>query len=161
MDTALFKMPVLIVDDITRSRNFYQSVLGLKIENDFGANIVFMDSISIWDRERAESIMFGHARDTHPPSLKGVELYFESPDLKKVSARLKATSVKMIHGIKEEPWGQRTIRFFDPDGFIIEVAEPLADTVIRLSNEGMMPHEIAQKVQLSRKKVSGILEKNG
>ncbi|RKX68718.1 hypothetical protein DRP43_05215, partial [candidate division TA06 bacterium] len=38
---------------------------------------------------------------------------------------IKSKNIEFLHEIHEEPWGQRTIRFFDPDNHLIEIGEPL------------------------------------
>ena len=65
--------------------------------------------------------------------------------------------LEFIHGIREEPWGQRTMRFYNPDRFIIEVAEPILSTVKRYTDLGLSIDEISKKTQFSREDVKGLL----
>lgn len=67
--------------------------------------------------------------------------------------------MEFIHPIQEQPWGQKVLRFYDPDRYIIEVAEPLWVVVIRLHKEGKSIAEIAEKTMLPREAVSEILKK--
>ncbi|NCU32068.1 MAG: hypothetical protein EOM23_03850 [Candidatus Moranbacteria bacterium] len=39
--------------------------------------------------------------------------------------KLKSDGVEFLHKIQEKPWGQKTIRFFDPDRHLIEIGEVL------------------------------------
>jgi len=153
-----FKMPVLFVDDIDRSRNFYSRVLGLVVENDFGENISFIDSISLWDKDKAKDIIFSGKGKFHGNYGKEiVELYFEADDIEKVSESVKKHNVKEIHGLREEPWGQRVLRFYDPDDFIIEIAEPMGSVVARLNSKGHDIEYIQKKTQLDIEIVKSIL----
>lgn len=153
-----FEMPVLTVSDIGRSREFYQKVLGLEVEFDFGENISFRDSISLWDRERASEIVFGERGRFEPYNgAKPVELYFETDDLESVSSMLAKLDVELIHPLREEPWGQRNIRFFDPDRYVIEVGEPIENVVIRMDQEGLDHNEISVRSQMPIELVGEIL----
>jgi len=146
-----YEMPVLLVSDIAISKHFYQDLFSLKIENDFGKNIVFRDAFSIWERRRAEDIIFqGKLEiDSNPKDIKNVELYFETNDIEKIWKRINFKEIEVIHGLKEESWGQRTLRIFDPDKYVIEVAEPMDQVVLRFIKEGLIDSEIAKKTQMS------------
>jgi uncharacterized glyoxalase superfamily protein PhnB len=51
-------------------------------------------------------------------------LYFETNQLDAAFARLK-NKVRLVHPIERQSWGQRVFRFYDPDGHVIEIGEPL------------------------------------
>jgi predicted enzyme related to lactoylglutathione lyase len=158
MTAVKFRMPVLIVKDISVSKNFYQDVLSLEIEEDFGENISFKDSISIWETKTAERIIFKSEKQFPPMKLKHLELYFETDEIEEIGKELNEKSIEIIHGLKEEPWGQRTIRFFDPDRYIIELAEPISQVILRLAKADFKDKEIAHKTQMSIKEVRKILK---
>ncbi|MBD3227874.1 MAG: hypothetical protein GF329_06770 [Candidatus Lokiarchaeota archaeon] len=63
MHKIKFSMPVILVNDISLSKKFYQDLLSLEIENDFGENIVFKDSISLWNKRQAREIIFKTNKD--------------------------------------------------------------------------------------------------
>jgi predicted enzyme related to lactoylglutathione lyase len=158
MNRIKFAMPVIIVNDIAISKKFYQNIFSLEIENDFGENVVFKDSFSIWEKEKAKEIIFGAIRDHHLDDRgdRFVELFFRSSELEAISEKLKIQNVELIHDIKEETWGQRTIRFFDPDKYIIEVAEPIDDVIFRLSKTKSI-EQISVKTQLPIEYVKKVL----
>lgn len=85
---------------------------------------------SIWQTDHATKIVLGPAaagfQKRAASSLPGFEIYFESPQLDEAWSKLSAASVTVVHPIRKEPWGQRVFRVRDPDGHIVEVAEPLA-----------------------------------
>ena len=157
MVQAVFKMPVIFVDNITISKKFYQHLFNLEVEYDFGENIVFTDAFTLWQRQRSEDIIFGASRNLHPDAAKTMELYFETEDIEGLWRYIKKSNIEVIHELKTESWGQRTCRMYDPDGYIIEVAEPMTAAVRRLAATGMRLAAIARKTQLSENAVQQIL----
>lgn len=158
MTTTKFRMPVLMVKDISVSKKFYMNLLSLELKYDFGEYIEFKDSISIWQTKRAEEIIFNSEKRFPSIELKHLELYFETTKLGELWKELDDKSIEIIHGLREEPWGQRTLRFFDPDNNIIEVGEPISQVILRLANTGLMVDEIAKKTQMPIKEVRKTLE---
>lgn len=106
----------LFVKDIEASKNFYIEILGLSIDLDFGKNVIFKNGFAIWEIQENHII----------PSTLGLnkisdlkvnrfELYFETENLQDIFETLKREQIPFLHEIHEEPWGQQTIRFFDPE----------------------------------------------
>ena len=54
--------------------------------------------------------------------------------------------IRYVHPLKEHAWGQRVIRFFDPDDHIIEVGEKLSAVAKRFSLSGMSIEDIAKRM---------------
>lgn len=154
-----FIMPVLFVGDINKSKAFYQQVFSLEIKHDFGENIVFEQDLSLWNEKRAHQIIFQkeiQALDLN--SEKHVELYFETTDIDETWKRIRSLDVEIIHELKEESWGQRTIRIYDPDKYIIEIAEPMEMVIRRLhETTDMSVDEISRKTQFPIESVREIL----
>ncbi|MFA7195399.1 MAG: VOC family protein, partial [Candidatus Neomarinimicrobiota bacterium] len=73
------------------------------------------------------------------------ELYFEDSDPDKTVRTLKDAGVRFLHAIREESWGQRTCRFFDPDGHLIEIGEPLQVFIGNMYKKGLSPEQISEK----------------
>jgi len=76
------------------------------------------------------------------------ELYFELDDIESIVKRLKAYNITFIHEIREQPWRQKVIRFYDPDKNIIEVWESLCFLANRLKNEGMAVGQISETINM-------------
>lgn len=73
-------------------------------------------------------------------------MYFEEEDLDSFLQKLKGMdSIEYVHKLKEQPWGQRVIRFYDPDMHIVEVGEPMESVVKRLLNEGLSVEETSKR----------------
>lgn len=121
MVTTRFVCSLITVADITRSRNFYERVLGQKVEADFGENVSF-GSFSIHLRAHFQKLVDNKAITN---GANNFELYFESDDLVQTVKKLKECNVQFIHEIREMTWKQRVIRFYDPDNNIVEIGEPM------------------------------------
>ena len=89
------------------------------------------------------------------------ELYLECEDLDAFVKLLNSrTDIVQLHPVKEHDWGQRGIRFYDPDMHIIEVSEPLPVVVSRFTQQGMSLSQISEKMGLSERMVNRMLKRN-
>lgn len=143
-----FICPLIVVDDINIARSFYEKVLDQKVEYDFGENISFEGGFAIHLKTH-----FADLIDLSPDNIiqrsNNSELYFEEDDLDGLLEKLNAEGpVEFIHGIKEQPWGQRVIRFYDPDKHIVEVGESMESVARRFSDQGLSIEEIAQRTSM-------------
>jgi len=46
-----FKGPLIVVEDLARSRKFYEDILGQKVILDFGANVTFQGDFSLQTKD--------------------------------------------------------------------------------------------------------------
>jgi uncharacterized Zn finger protein len=86
------------------------------------------------------------------------ELYFETEDLDAIWTRLSNASVEVVHPVHEQPWGQRVIRVYDPDGHIVEVGEPMPLVIARFLAQGMAAEEVAERTLMPLEVVQQIGE---
>ena len=63
------------------------------------------------------------------------ELCFETEDFDNIYKTLKDSDTKFLHEKNIELWGQQTIRFYDPDGHLIEVGEAMHVFLRRIYEE--------------------------
>ena len=143
-----FEASVIFVKNIAASREFYEGLLGQVVMADHGENVLYVGGFSIWQAEHASGIVFGTKEARESWGCRNLELYFESDDIDSESERLRGAGVTFIHELHEEPWGQRTFRCCDPDGHIVEVAEPMASTIKRLSSRGYRPEDIVKRTSM-------------
>lgn len=87
---------------------------------------------------------------------KSVELYFEV-DIERMWRHLQRSDIEVIRGPKSEAWGQRTCRVYDPDRYIVEIAEPMDAVVRRLASTDIQAAAIARKTQLNEEAVAEML----
>ena len=139
-----FTCPLFAVQDIRRSVSFYQEVLGQQVAMDFGTNVTFQGGFALQEGLDqlagfpAQKIVWG----SH-----NAELYFESPNFDGDVAAVKRAGVPLLHDVREHPWGQRVLRFYDPDGHIVELGEAMHTVICRFLSQGMTPQEAAQRSQ--------------
>ena len=144
-----FQGSVIFVRDITTSRQFYEGLLDQEAEMDFGLNLGFKGGLALWQVDHAFQMIFQHApEDRKTLGHQNYELYFETADLEAVSTRLLKAGVQFVHPLREQPWAQRALRVNDPDGHIVEVAEPMPAVIVRLVNQGMSVESVAERTAM-------------
>lgn len=140
-----FICPLIVVNNMEISRNFYEKVLDQKVQYDFGENISFESGFAIHLKLHFSDLISINKNDIVQKS-NNCELYFEEDDLDSFLQKLKdMDSIEYVHGLKEQPWGQRVIRFYDPDMHIIEVGEPMESVVKRSLSKGLSIEEIVKR----------------
>jgi len=144
-----FIAPMIAVKDLERSKAFYKKHLGLEVEVDFGANVTLTGGLSLQTLESWREFIGGLA-----VAFKGndAELYFEAENFDTFVKDLEGLT--LVHPPYEHSWGQRTVRFYDPDGHIIEVGENILSVVSRFRDSGMTVSEIALKMDVQEKYVT-------
>lgn len=148
-----FMNPLLAVSDMERSVSFYKTVLGLDKIADFGANVTLTGGVALQTQETWAQFI---ETDALTWNGKVSELYFEEDDFDTFAERLRGQDIRYVHPVKEHAWGQRVVRFYDPDGHIIEVGEDLAAVCRRFADRGMSPEQIAQRMDVPLDFVKGI-----
>ena len=136
----------------------YSTVLGQRIIMDFGRNVGFKGGLAIWEKEYALNLIFKENKPDVKVGDNNSEIYFESNNLDELYNRLKVT-VKLVHSIREQPWGQKCFRVYDPDDHLIEFAESMASVVLRLHSSGLSYKEIAMKSMMPVEFIRMIIEK--
>ena len=56
--------------------------------------------------------------------------------------------MEYVHPVIEHSWGQRVVRFYDPDKHIIEVGENMQAVTRRFLANGMTPEQVAQRMDV-------------
>jgi catechol 2,3-dioxygenase-like lactoylglutathione lyase family enzyme len=134
-----FICPLLVVADMQRARSFYETVMGLNVIVDFGANITFEGNFSLHLKSHFQMLIDGKAI---AQGGNDAEIYFEFDDVEAFAQRLADNGVELVHPMREQPWRQRVIRFYDPDLHIIEVGESMEYLCFRLHKDGLSIGEI-------------------
>jgi catechol 2,3-dioxygenase-like lactoylglutathione lyase family enzyme len=150
---------VILVDDIEKSKHFYNNVLGQKIINDFGRNVVFEGGLSIWQKDYALNLIFEGKVYEIAVGGNNFELYFETDNLDNLYDLLVSEKVEVIHSILEHSWGQRGFRVRDPDGHIVEFSESMESVVRRLNLQGLSLEVISEKSMMPMEFVEMALKK--
>ncbi|MGE4398118.1 MAG: VOC family protein [Campylobacterales bacterium] len=136
----------IFVDNIEISKEFYVDALGQKIVMESeGAYIAFESGLAIWKTQMATETIFGAAQKFNGQSF---EICFESETIEDDFKKLTEFGAGVISKIEPQPWGQMAFRVFDPDGHIIEVAEPLSHTVERMLDAGYSHEQVSQMTHI-------------
>lgn len=133
---------LMAVKDAVASKAFYVNVLEQKIIFDMGEHVTFEGGFSI---QQNYSQLIGLSENDILRKAHDFQLYFEVADLDSWNSRLKnISSLELLHDIKEYAWGQRSIRLYDPDMHIVEVAESMESVVKRFLKQGLSVEETAE-----------------
>jgi len=136
---------VFFASDVEKSKKFYTEIIGQKIEMDFGRCVGFVGGFAIWDTNYAYKMIEVGEPEKIKYERPNFEIYFEIKDIVSLYDKIKNKNVEFLHGIKEQPWGQRCFRIYDPDNHIIEFAEPMTIVIERLYDEGLTHNQIVKK----------------
>ena len=71
--------------------------------------------------------------------------------------QLKECDIEYVHPIIEHSWGQRVVRFYDPDKHIIEVGENMKVVCRRFLNSGMTPEQVAERTGVPMKFINACM----
>jgi catechol 2,3-dioxygenase-like lactoylglutathione lyase family enzyme len=118
----------LFVEDLERSRSFYQDVFGLQVINEDEDSAAFDFGNTIINLLRAPA-----ARTLiEPVAVAGREAGSRSQltiwvdDADAACAELEARGVELLNGPIDREWGVRTACFTDPAGNVWEIAQGLS-----------------------------------
>jgi catechol 2,3-dioxygenase-like lactoylglutathione lyase family enzyme len=133
--------PLITVSDIKRSRDFYENLLNQKVKFDFGENITFHGDFAIHLQSHFKELI-----DNKEIRQGGnnFELYFEYDNVEQIVKLLMENNISFVHGIREQPWRQKVVRFYDPDKNIIEIGESMEYLAFRLKIEGLSIEQISK-----------------
>ena len=76
------------------------------------------------------------------------KVYFEEDDFDAFAEKLKKFDMEYVHPVKEHSWGQRAVRFYDPDKHIVEVGENMKIVCKRFLDSGMTPEQVAERMDV-------------
>ena len=138
-----YQSPLFAVSDLERSKAFYKKYLDMDVIVDFGANVTLTGGLSLQTLETWREFIGGVE-----VRFKGnaCEIYFEEDDFDEFLQKI--DGLELVHPPLEHRWGQRVVRFYDPDGHIIEVGENLSAVTRRFADSGMSTSEIAVRMDV-------------
>lgn len=117
------KNVLIVVNDIKKSIAFYRDLFGLDVILDNDGNVILTEGLvlqdaGIWKKFVNKNVL---------PENNATELYFEESDIEGFAKKLEAydPTIRYVNRLMEHSWGQKVIRFYDPDGNLIEVGTPI------------------------------------
>lgn len=114
---------LIVVKDIERSKQFYHDLFGLNALVDYDGNMILTDGLvlqdeTIWQKFTGKEII---------PKNNACELYFEEENIEGFIEKLEKLypDTEYVNKLMTHSWGQKVVRFYDPDGNLIEVGTPM------------------------------------
>jgi catechol 2,3-dioxygenase-like lactoylglutathione lyase family enzyme len=117
----------LFVEDLERSKLFYQDVFGLPVlfEDENSAVFKFANTMINLLEIPAARELIEPGVVAGPGAGSRFQLTIPVDDVDAACAQLKARGVELLNGPMDRAWGIRTACFTDPGGHIWEFAQPL------------------------------------
>ena len=114
---------LIVVKNIEESRQFYHDLFGLELILDNDGNMILTEGLVLQDEKIWREFV---GRDVIPEN-NSCELYFEESDLEGFVEKLERLypEVRYVNRLMVHSWGQKVVRFYDPDGNLIEVGTPV------------------------------------
>jgi catechol 2,3-dioxygenase-like lactoylglutathione lyase family enzyme len=150
-----FICSLIVVENIEKSRYFYEKLLGQKVVSDFGENVAFEGGFAIHQKAHFSKLICNLPIGK---KTNNFELYFEDDAIEEIVKILHANGIEFIHEIMEQPWKQRVTRFYDYDFNAIEIGERMEHVAYRLHMENYSIDEICKITYLSEEKVRSSVE---
>ena len=118
-----YKGTLLVVKDCDRALRFYNDMFGLRLLQDNDGNMeltggLYLQETGYWEKFIEKSVI---------PRSNSTELYFEEADIEAFVEKLQKLypETEFANRLMTHSWGQRVVRFYDPDGNLIEVGTPI------------------------------------
>ncbi|MDO5541168.1 MAG: VOC family protein [Eubacteriales bacterium] len=114
---------LIVVKDIEKSKAFYKDLFNLDVILDNDGNVILTEGLvlqdaAIWKTFTGKEVV---------PYNNASELYFEERDMEGFVRKLEEyrEPIHYVNRLMEHSWGQKVVRFYDPDGNLIEVGTPM------------------------------------
>ena len=118
-----FKGTLIVVKDCKKALKFYQDMFGFELIRDNDGNMelygnLYLQEEKYWERFTGKRVI---------PQSNQTELYFEEPEIDSFVKKLETLypDTEYVNHLMTHSWGQRVVRFYDPDGNLIEVGTPV------------------------------------
>ena len=114
---------LIVVRDCKKAMKYYHDVFGLEMLADNDGNMILSDGLVLQE----ETYWCGFIGKDVIPQNNACELYFEEENIDSFVERLKTLypETVFVNPPMTHSWGQRVVRFYDPDGNLIEVGTPM------------------------------------
>jgi len=133
---------LIAVSDMAKSKRFYEVVMEQKVLMDLGVHVSFERGLSL--QSNYEELVGCPLPSKKRPN--NFQLYFEVEDIEYWQNKIKAEKgIEIIHESKEYPWGQRVMRLYDYDKYIVEVAESMESVAKRFLAQGLSIEETSKR----------------
>ena len=113
---------LIVVKNIEKSKQFYHDLFGLDVILDNDGNVILTEGLVLQD----EKIWKEFVKQDIIPKSNSCELYFEEEHIEEFVDKLESLypDTKYVNRLETYSWEQKMVRFYDPDGNLIEVGTP-------------------------------------
>ena len=117
------KNVLIVVNDMEKSILFYKELFGLDVVLNNEGNVILTEGLVLQDATIWKTYL---GKDVVSQN-NATELYFEERDLEGFVKKLDAYKqpIQYVNRLTEDATGQKMVRFYDLDGNLIEVREPI------------------------------------
>ena len=114
---------LIVVKDIKKAEKYYRDLFGLETLVDNDGNMILSDGLVLQEEKYWRGFI---GKDVIPQN-NACELYFEESDIEGFVLKLETLypETEYVNKLMTHSWGQRVVRFYDPDGNLIEVGTPV------------------------------------
>ena len=118
-----YKGTLIVVKDCDRALAFYRDMFGLQLVHDNDGNMELTGGLYLQEARYWETFL----QQTITSRNNSTELYFEETDIGAFVEKLEKLypNTEYVNRLMTHSWGQRVVRFYDPDGNLIEVGTPV------------------------------------
>lgn len=122
-NTMRLKNVLIAVNDMDRAIRFYKEIFGLQVILNQDGNVILSEGLVLQDAKIWQQFL---DKDLIPKN-NMTELYFEEPDIEAFVKKLEESDfeIQYVNELMTHSWGQKVVRFYDPDGNLIEVGTPM------------------------------------
>lgn len=120
---------VLFVESLPRAKAFYCDTLGLplRVEDEHFLEVEMENvSLALLERDVARELYTASVVPHARPAGTTFSLTLFVDDVDELFAQLLMVGVPFLSPPEDQPWGQRTASFEDPDGNLFELSSPVA-----------------------------------
>jgi catechol 2,3-dioxygenase-like lactoylglutathione lyase family enzyme len=131
MNIEFLSTIAVIAPDPPTSRRLYVDTLGLPLGSGADEEYVHSEEIQgcksfgVWPLRQAAQACFGTPTWPANRAIPQVSVEFDVADAGAIGAaadELIAAGYELLHGVREEPWGQTVVRLQSPEGSIVGVS---------------------------------------
>ena len=117
------KNVLIVVKDIEKSKKYYHDLFGLEMIVDHDGNMILTEGLVLQDVKYWKQFLGAEVTGKNNSS----ELYFEETDIEGFVKKLEELypETEYVNTLMTHSWRQKVVRFYDPDGNLIEVGTPV------------------------------------
>lgn len=114
---------LITVNDMETSIAFYRELFGLEVILNQDGNVILTEGLVLQDAKIWKTFLDKEIL----PKNNSCELYFEEKNIEEFAKKLEnyKEPIEYVNQLMTHSWGQQVIRFYDPDGNLIEVGTPM------------------------------------